>query len=185
MLVRLVPVGFISEGFLQEICRELQSSINVKCKLLSKIGIFDSAFNQLRRQYDAGKMIDKIAKMSEAKFIDRTIPTLAITEEDIYYNGLNFVFSVEEPAKACSIISIARLKPEFYGENPNNRITVDRTVKECIHEIGHHLGLKHCRHVFCIMSFPASVKDIDNKRREFCSSCNIQLAMKGINIELI
>ena len=183
MLIRIVPIGYISENLLQEICKELQASINVRCKILPKIKYIDSTFNALRRQYDAEKIINNIANTNEGKFIDKSMPTLAITENDIYYNGLNFVFSVEKPENLCSVISTARLKPEFYNHKPNNTVLIDRIVKVSIHEIGHHLGLNHCRHVFRIMSSSPSAKDIDNKRREFCKTCKIELTMKGIDIE--
>ncbi len=184
MLIRILPIKYISLNLLQKFCKELEASINVRCKILPQIKYIDSAFNALRRQYDASKIIDIIASTNEGKFIDKSIPTIGITEEDIYYKGLNFVFSIEEPENACSVISIARLKPEFYDQKPNNMILIDRIVKEAMHEIGHHIGLNHCKHIFCIMSPSPSAKDIDIKRREFCRNCKINMAMKGINIDL-
>lgn len=123
-----------------------------------------------------------LSRTNVAKFIERTIPTLGVTEHDIYYKGLNFVFGLDDPRGVC-IISIARLKPEFYGQKPNFGILTDRSVKEAVHEIGHNLGLGHCMHPFCVMAFSPSADDIDKKNKEFCSSCKMRLRSKGIVLE--
>lgn len=182
MLIRILPIGDVSKKILEILSEELQSELNVKCRILPEIEIPENAFNQWRKQYDAEKIMDNISKIRIAKFIDKSIPTLAIIEKDIYYNGLNFIFGLEDTTGYC-IISTARLNPLFYKKASNFGILIDRTVKEAIHEIGHYFGLDHCVHPFCVMCFSPSVEDVDEKRKSFCNDCKIKLATKGINIE--
>lgn len=183
MFVRVVPIGRIGGKFVSEVCAEVESLINVRFKTLMGMDTPATAWNQMRRQYDAARIIDALSKSSEAVFIGKDIPTLGITEEDVYYNGLNFVFGIEEPRTGCLLVSTARLKPEFYKEHPNISVLKDRAVKEVMHEIGHHIGLDHCIHPFCVMSFSPSARDVDAKRKDFCKGCRIKLAIRGVNID--
>ena len=183
MFVRVVPIGRISGKFVAEVCGEAEEFINVRFKILAGMETPRISWNQMRRQYDAAKIIDILSKNKEAVFIEKGMPSLGITEDDIYYNGLNFVFGIEEPQTSCLLVSIARLKPEFYKEHPNNMVLRDRAVKEVIHEIGHHIGLDHCIHPFCVMSFSPSARDVDAKQKDFCKGCRIKLAVRGVNID--
>ncbi len=179
MLIRIVPIGKVEEGVLSSVKEGLESALGIRCRLGQAVDLPVEAYNRWRRQFDAEKVIDRIC--SAVGVIDRDLPVLGITGEDIYYDGLNFVFGLEDPAGFC-LVSIARLRPEFYGERPNFDRLVQRSVKEALHEIGHYLGLSHCRSAECVMSFSACVEDIDRKKTEFCPNCRVKMATKGINI---
>jgi archaemetzincin len=105
-----------------------------------------------------------------------------ITDVDLYYGVPNFVFGLEDPATSSSIVSITRLRPEFYDEKPNIILLGERTTKEVLHEIGHYLGLNHCQNVECVMCFSPSAGDIDAKQKYFCESCKITLMTKGVSL---
>lgn len=180
MLVRIVPIGKIPENLLAELCGELEEIFKARYKISKPMQVSEGMFNFWRKQYDAEKIIETLKK--NTKFIDESMPTLGVMEEDIFYNGLNFVFGVED-SKGFSLISLARLRPEFYKQRANITLLTDRMIKEAVHEIGHHLGLEHCSHPFCVMCFSPSVEDVDKKQKYFCNGCKIKLAMKGINID--
>lgn len=180
MFLRIVPVGNMPKEILDVIVNEL-GDLNIKCRVMSKIDIPQEAFNQWRRQYNAEVIMNHLSSSSETKFIDKSIPSLLITESDLYYSGLNFVFGLEDPAKNCAIVSLARLKTEFYDEKPDKSLLKERVVKEVIHEIGHYLGLDHCMSLGCVMNFSPSVYDVDKKQKNFCDRCKITLMTRGIN----
>ena len=181
MFLRIVPVGEFPEGILSLVKDELEN-LNIKCRIMPKISIPKEAYNQWRKQYNAEVVMNMLANTSEVKFIDKSIPTLLLTEHDLYYSGLNFIFGLEDPTKSCAIVTLARLKPEFYDQTPSRGLLEERTVKEVIHELGHYVGLDHCTNSKCVMSFSPSVFDVDKKQKEFCDDCKIRLMTKGINI---
>jgi archaemetzincin len=183
MFLRIIPVGVSLTEILGDVKNELEFYLNIKCRIMAKLPMPKEAFNQWRKQYNAEIIMDLLSKSSEAKFIDKNIPILMVTDYDLYYAGLNFIFGLEDPAKNSAIVSIARLRPEFYDETPNVKLLKERTIKEVIHEIGHYLGLEHCDNVSCVMSFSPSIADVDTKKKRFCEDCKVKLMTKGIYLK--
>lgn len=182
MLIRIVPVGNVSDKILTVLCSQLESNIRTKSRLLNEIPIPQHAYNQWRRQYNAQIIMEDVSNLPEVKFIDKEVPTLMITNEDIYYQNLNYVFALEDPGKSSCIASMARLRPEFYDESPNPALVIQRLIKEAIHSIGHLKGLDHCGNVKCVMAYSPSVGDIDKKDRSFCERCKLKMMTMGIKI---
>jgi len=181
MFLRIVPVGSVPKGIVEIVKNELEN-LNIKCRIMPKLSVPQEAFNQWRKQYNAEIVMNSLSKASEVKFIDKSIPSLLVTDVDLYYGGLNFVFGLEDPAKSCAIVSLTRLRTEFYDERPNKSILEERVIKEVIHEIGHYLGLDHCSNPSCVMSFSPSVYDVDKKQKSFCENCKIKLMARGISL---
>lgn len=96
---------------------------------------------------------------------------LGVTEVDLYVPGLNFVFGEAQPPHGPAVISLFRLRPEFYGEPPNEELYLGRASKEAVHEVGHTLNLGHCRDPGCVMFFSNSILDTDRKNLGFCRRC--------------
>ena len=69
------------------------------------------------------------------------------------------------------MISLARLRPEFYGSPPDDTLFLQRAVKEAVHELGHTYGLGHCRDPRCVMFFSNTLHDTDVKGPGFCAAC--------------
>jgi len=181
MFLRIVPVGEVPEGILNAVKDELEN-LNIKCRVMTKVPVPKEAYNQWRKQYNAEVVMSMLSNVSEIKFIDKSIPTLLLTDLDLYYSGLNFIFGLEEPTKSCAVVSLARLRPEFYDEMPARGLLEERTIKEVMHELGHYIGLDHCYNAKCVMSFSPSVFDFDKKDREFCDDCKIKMMTRGISI---
>ncbi len=91
--------------------------------------------------------------------------TLGVTEVDIFASGMNFVFGEAELSGARAIVSSYRLW------SPDREKVKERLLKEAVHEIGHVLGLRHCRNRECVMSFSNSVLEVDRKSMNFCRLC--------------
>lgn len=182
MLVRLIPVGSPPAQVLSAIAEQLPQLMGARVRLLTGLPMPAEAYNHFRRQHNAEKILEMLGRVQVAKFIDKDVPTLFVTDADLYFGGMNFVFGLEDPAASSAIISIARLRPEFYDQRANMAILTERAVKEAVHEIGHHLGLGHCEHRMCVMCFSPSASDVDTKDKDFCKGCKIKLATKGVHI---
>jgi archaemetzincin len=76
-------------------------------------------------------------------------------------DGLNFAFGLATDRKA--LISLERLRPEFYWMPEDDDLFECRALKEAMHELGHVLGLNHCPDRNCVMYFSNSIPDTDVK----------------------
>ncbi|MGB9842483.1 MAG: matrixin family metalloprotease, partial [Candidatus Bathyarchaeales archaeon] len=86
------------------------------------------------------------------------------------------------PGKAA-IISLWRLKPEFYGDTPDMTLFSARVLKEAVHELGHTLGLRHCSRGSCVMYFSNSIIDTDRKQSLFCDQCYLHVTISIAQLE--
>lgn len=126
------------------------------------------AYNRQRRQYNAEKILNKLKRREGFR-------VLGVTAVDLYVPELNFVFGVAEYKGTAALISLNRLRPEFYGEPPNEKKFSERIIKEAVHELGHTFSLEHCPESSCVMHFSNSILDTDIKREDFCHVCRKKL----------
>jgi archaemetzincin len=103
---------------------------------------------------------------------------LGIIDADLYVPGLNFVFGEADLMGCCALISLTRLRQEFYSLPADSGLFFQRVAKEAVHEIGHTLGLNHCPDVRCVMHFSNSLEDTDIKSSYLCANCARILARK-------
>ena len=78
----------------------------------------------------------------------------------------------------AAIVSLARLRQEFYGLPPNAELLAARARKEVLHELGHTFGLVHCPEVDCTMSLSTNVRQLDLKGSGYCTDCRALIAEK-------
>ena len=164
----IIPFGQLDETLLKNLTKILDEIFKIRFYVKEPLEIPKDAFNPKRGQFDPNKIF-KILKRYEGKKV------LGIIDEDLYAQGLNFIFGQAEAFGRCALISITRLRQEFYGLPKDNMIFFNRIMKEAIHELGHTYGLKHCSNKDCVMFFSNSIIDTDKKSPFFCKVCQEKL----------
>jgi archaemetzincin len=97
--------------------------------------------------------------------------TLGVTGVDLFVPVLTYVFGEAELGGRAALVSTHRLRPEAYGLPPDPVLLAKRLAKEAIHELGHTLGLTHCREASCVMHPSTYAEEIDLKSDALCSAC--------------
>jgi archaemetzincin len=97
--------------------------------------------------------------------------TLGVADVDLFAPRLNFVFGEAILLGSVAVISLARLRPEFYGQPPEPEALERRAIIEALHELSHTLGLGHCPRAHCVMRFSNCIEHTDQKGFAFCERC--------------
>jgi archaemetzincin len=131
----------------------------------------DFAYDAARRQYASVGVLEMLSRLCP----EDAWKLLAVTNRDLFIPVLTFVFGQAQLGGRVGVVSLARLKQEFYGMPANREIFLQRAVKEALHESGHLFGLIHCADHACAMSLSTGVRQIDLKEAAFCSPCRGRL----------
>jgi archaemetzincin len=119
-----------------------------------------SAYNVKRGQYDASRLLSHLIRNKRGDI------ALWVIGEDIYCDGMNFVFGLAS-FRNGAVLSTFRLD------------SAELIEKEAVHEIGHVLGLDHCSNA-CVMQFSNSLFDAIKKPSELCDACKKRIGMEDM-----
>ncbi len=168
--VSIVPIGRIDGNVLHGLQQGLSVIFSVEPDIAGSLPEPFYAFNSKRDQYSAESILEVIARRLRDDAGERI---LGIVSRDLYVPELNFVFGVA--LGRATLISIARLRQEFYGLSADDDLFHRRVLTEAVHELGHSYGLRHCANPNCVMFFSRTLLDTDRKGSDFCARCNIRM----------
>jgi archaemetzincin len=165
--ILIIPFGEINPNILDHIARSLRRKFKCKATLNTSIPVPQEAYNTQREQYHTIKLLTVLASLKSNKHTT----LLGVIDKDLFMPKLNFVFGYADPLLDIAIISLTRLRQEFYGLPPEIDLFLLRAEKEAIHEFCHLIGLGHCMNSKCIMYFSNSLRETDEKENRLCTAC--------------
>lgn len=165
--ILITPVSEVEGLLLDNLSTTLGNVFSVNCQVTSTIEIPNEAYNYERNQFHSTVIISRLKN----HHTPNSHKILGVTEHDLFVPEVNFVFGQADMNGPGAVISLHRLRQQFYGKESNDKIFFERTIKESIHELGHAWGVKHCKNKKCIMYFSSTIKDTDKKLAKFCKKC--------------
>jgi len=169
--IRIVPINAIEPGFLDRLALCIEERFLTSVQLERSLAVTRTALNAARRQLFLSTLSSKVLRA----FPGEDGVRLAITDFDLYKTSHRFIFGDGDETTGVAVVSLHRLRSEFYGEEPDGNLLFQRTLKEAVHQLGHALGLKHCFNARCAMYYSNSVFETDNKMPHFCDVCERRL----------
>lgn len=170
-LFYMVPDDIVEAAVLDALGARLPAAFGHPVLRLPRSQPPESAWNARRGQHDASELLRAVAAAGPAN----PARVLGVTAHDLFLPGLSFVFGQAQLEGRAALLSVARLRQEFYGLPCDTLLLIRRACTEAIHELGHTFGLVHCRDPRCVMSLSTTVNQVDAKLPEFCGSCRILL----------
>ncbi len=174
-MITLVPIGKVKDTVLKGLAPPLAEILGQEAEVAGTLLLPEDGWSRSRRQYLASALLALVPVPARG---DRA---LGIVDADLYAPGLNFVFGITDTEGRRALISLARLRPEFYCSPSDDALFLQRAVKEAIHELGHTYGLGHCRDPWCTMFFSNTLHDTGVKGPGFCAACRekVNRGMRG------
>jgi len=173
-LVHLLPVGKVDLSLLQDLSAAIPRSLHVACEILPYQLDPTPSYHPERQQYHSSELLQRmqpLVRPQDWRF-------LAIADVDLYIPILKYVFGEAQMGGPCAVVSMHRLRQEFYGLDRDDALLRQRLLKESVHELGHTFDLHHCQDYSCVMASSHSVEWIDLRASTLCDSCRCQVELK-------
>ena len=169
--VHLLPIGELDGALLADLAPQLADILQVPCEVLPLRLDPQFAFHAERQQYHSSEILGEMQRCVTPE----TWRFLGLTAVDLYSPILTFVFGEAQMGGPCALVSLHRLRQDFYGLPEDEGLLGERLLKESVHEIGHTLNLVHCDDYECAMAPSHAVEWIDLKQSLLCPSCRARV----------
>lgn len=169
--ILIFPFGGVDDSIVDFLAFSLHENLKLACTVAEETISLEGSYDLVRRQYHSTTLLERLLERPK----DDETKLLGVADVDLFIPPLSFVFGEAQFDNPAAIISIHRLRQQFYGLPEDLELLYLRSEKEAIHELGHSFGLVHCRDYRCVMYLSYSVEDIDLKGPAFCARCHALL----------
>lgn len=156
--ILLFPFGAEASDLTAALAESLPLYIGLPVSVGEPLPYPEGSYNPFRGQHLAHPFLRSLPRTEGYN--------VGLVDEDIYVPGLNFVFGLADPATRRAVVALRRLRGGPFFE---------RVLKEVLHELGHLMGLRHCRDPRCVMAFSNTLMDTDLKGPDFCQRCAAEI----------
>jgi archaemetzincin len=165
-VIHLIALGEdVGLSTLDELAAGLAKEFRDSCHVREERVDIGFAFDPVRKQYHATSILRHLTGLA------RGARLLGVTAVDLCVPIFTFVFGEAQVAGQCAVVSMHRLREEFYGLPGNRELTATRLLKEAVHELGHTYGLRHCADWQCAMASSHTIDRLDLKGTRLCGAC--------------
>ena len=171
-MIQLLGID-VPAGVLGGLAVQVAQTFRMGCRVRPERLEVAFAHNRHRNQYHSTAILQAMLPLAE-----RSARLLAVTSVDLYVPVLTFVFGEAQLSGSCALVSLHRLREEFYGLPAREDLMRERLLKEAVHELGHTFGLRHCDDWRCVMTSSYAVERLDVKGADFCGACR-RVAAQG------
>lgn len=161
----------VAADVLGELAVRLGPVFRTPCRVRPERLNVAAAHDRMRNQHHSTAILQAMQPLAEPG-----VRLLAVTSLDLYVPVLTFVFGEAQLNGSCAVVSLHRLREEFYGLPAREELMRERLVKEAVHELGHTYGLLHCDDWRCVMTSSHAVERLDVKGAAFCILCGRAVA---------
>lgn len=167
-------MGAVDPEILQWLRKEMADCLLATVGTMVPMPVPPSSYEAGRNQYYSTRILKEMLK----EVPDDGFKLLGITDKDLCIPILTYVFGEAQLGGTAAIVSLARLRQEFYGVAQDRPLLLERLRKEALHELGHTFGLIHCTARDCVMYLSNTVVNVDSKGRNFCRHCQLMVSSK-------
>jgi archaemetzincin len=182
--VGIRPFGNFNRSLTDTVSNALVKTFGAKVHVLERSVLPKEAFINVKSpRYRA----DKIISMVRAEKPDSLDYIVSLTDKDISTTKRDDLGRVKRPESKYSdwgifglgyrpgpscIVSTYRLK------DSDQRKFIERLKKVATHELGHNLGLEHCKSELCVMRDAVeTMKTIDRVSSKLCEQCSERIGV--------
>jgi archaemetzincin len=177
--VYLVAIGSVASPVLDWIEVTIGEWCPWPVRRLPPLAFPPDSFDTKRGQYKSVEIMKVVARCAPPE----ATRILGVTEGDLAIPTLTFVYGQAQLDGAVAVVSLARLRQEFYGLPADENMLHERLVKEVLHELGHTFGLTHCAEAKCVMSLATHIGLVDSKEQRYCGHCGAHLVHRFTTLD--
>lgn len=162
-----VPLGDVDYFMINKLGTQLSAALSLSSSIVQGMKIPPEAYNPRRAQYYSTVILQKleIIRSNQRELM------LGILEEDLYNAKGAFVLSEFDRLTSCAVVSLYRVRSEFYGLPEDESKVYPRLYKESFKLFAQLIGLHACKNPHCVLYFSDNMLDIDDKQDKFCDVC--------------
>jgi archaemetzincin len=172
--VYLLAIGSVSPQVLDWVEATVAEWCPWPVKRLNALPFPEGSYDTQRAQHKSVEIMKVLARCAPVD----AARILGVTEGDLAIPTLTFVFGQAQLDGPVAVVSLSRLRQEFYGLPGDEALLRERVVKEVLHEFGHTFGLTHCAESKCVMSLATDIGLVDNKEERYCGRCGEHLVRR-------